>query len=106
MNAKEIVLNIDRYKGFIILDDPRKFKEISELNCLQKPIVQLHDMTSINNGKDIIGFCGVTMWENGKLIPLDGDNYDSDMLIYGYNITHIKDNFGSKILVDILIKEW
>ena len=52
------------------------------------------------NINDIIGFAGQCEVKNGEIIPLDGDTYNPDMTIYGYNM-------GSGRGLDILVgSDW
>lgn len=60
--------------------------------------VQLHDLTPLKDMSDVLGFVGSFSWTGNKLIPLDGDSYYSEMLVYGY-----KETDG---ILDILVKDW
>ena len=100
---KEIVKNDERYKDFVVLDTPVLFREMfADQNI---PRVQLHSiqMYETPKTKGIVGFCGVFRWEKNTIIPLDGDSYSEDTMVYGYEwFTHE----GDKCL-DILVgNEW
>ena len=101
-NWKSAIKNNERYKDFIILDEPVKFYELfdgEKYGCI--PCIQLHSIELCNDG-DIVGFCGVFKWENGWVIPLDGDHYYDDILVYGYSWFKCDD----ELMLDILVNEW
>ncbi len=81
---KEFLKDNERYKGFTILDKPIKFEDyFADKNI---DVVQLHSIETYGDehNKDVIGFCGVCKWKEGKIEALDGDSYTSQMTIYGY----------------------
>ena len=104
IDLKTLKENNERYKDFIILDNPVKFCELfdsKKYTCI--PCVQLHCIdTCCNNYTDIVGFCGEFKWENGKIISLDHDSYYDDTLVYGYSWF----NRDDKLMLDILVDEW
>ena len=99
---KDIIKNLkksDRYKDFIYFDEPVIFDKY--FNNYSFDIVQVHDMTPILDG--IVGFAGQFNWSNGKLIPLDGDTYETDMKVWGYKKFIGQDK---EICLDILVTDW
>ena len=84
---KEIVKNSERYSDFIILDEPMSFKEFATDHG-DIDLVQVHSTSvmELSNGEcDIVGFAGQFRWRNNRLIPLDGDTYNEDMTVLGYD---------------------
>ncbi len=75
---------MERYKNFVLYDPPIKFKE---MELRDQPIIQLHSISFIDNRyfKGILGFCGVIKVTDGKIESLDGDTYNENMTVYGYN---------------------
>ena len=105
MNWKEIVRKSDRYSDFKILEIPKEFKEMflnQNISRVQVHSVQIYEASS---GKlDIVGFCGSFAWARNKLDPLDGDSYNENMLVLGYQ--WFTDERGNKCL-DILVgNDW
>lgn len=95
-----IIKNLDRYKTFTLLDSPKPFSELMKNETVS--LVQVHCATLINDNTDIVGFCGVFKWENNVLTPLDGDIYNPDVNVLGYDWFTDKD--GNRCL-DILVDE-
>ena len=80
VNAIAATSQDERYKRFVILDNPVEFKDLFIDHDI--PCVQLHSLHAVDN--IIVGFCGVFKWENNEIIPLDGDSYNKHVLVYGY----------------------
>ena len=98
LDIKE-VQKMDRYKDFTILEKPMPLN--AWLKDAEYTIVQVHSI--IKSGESILGFCGVFSWENNILSPIDGDTYDSKMMVYGFK------KFTTKNIengLDILVKDW
>ena len=112
---KEIVKNSERYSDFIILDEPIPFKEFAKDK--DYPIVQVHLTQVISIGTtdkngfhseryDIVGFAGAFEWKDNHLESLDGDVYNEEMDVLGYNEFTVKENvllFGGARGLDILV---
>ncbi len=99
---KSIVYSNKRYADFTILDEPRRFNDIFANQNF--PCVQIHSTELLSDATDIVGFCGAFSWENGILIPLDGDTYAQDMTVLGFN--SFLNKKGEKCL-DILVgNDW
>lgn len=96
---KKILHSDIRYRDFSLLTKPVPFNELFFNKDI--PCVQLHSIRMCND-QHILGFCGCFKWENNKVIPLDGDSYSQDELIYGYE--WFTDNDNNKCL-DILV-DW
>ena len=81
---KEVIKDNDRYEGFTILEDPVPFNEMFADRDI--PLVQVHSTyTFESEGKDYIaGFSGAFEWKNGEVIPCDGDSYNKEMMVLGY----------------------
>lgn len=97
---KAILAANERYADFKILDTPVPFAEWAKGK--NYPTVQVHDTTVYkwDGGADIYGFVGVFERRNNLLASLDGDTYNPDMPVIGYE--EFEDG------VDILVKagEW
>ena len=93
---KEIVKNNDRYENFVIVDEPKPFKEMfkdQDISC-----VQTHSTTVVDENT-LVGFSGAFEWKDNKIISLDGDSYSENMIVLGYEWF---ENEGKKGL-DVLI---
>lgn len=68
------------------------------------PLVQLFDIYNYGTEDNpiITGFAGVFKWIDNTLIPLDGDSYDDDMVVIGYQ----KFVNNNEPALNILVKEW
>ena len=103
MENLDYVKSNERYEDFIFLDKPIIFNEF--FRDKDYDVVQIHDINRLNikgHENEIIGFAGAFKWKNNNLIALDGDSYDSNVKVYGYDI--LDDN--SEKVLDILVKEW
>lgn len=97
---KEILVNSKRYQHFdLILDNPQSFDVLFQNQNFNS--VHVHDTTIIESQtySDIIGYCGEFSWENNILQSLDGDTYNKNMTILGYNKYTIGTKTGLEILV-------
>lgn len=91
----------DRYKNFTFLEKPTEFNK-TDLFSDKYAIIQLHDVSKIPGLSDVIGFCGVFKIENGKIISLDYDSYDPQMIVVGYQeFTH-----DNETCLDLLTIGW
>ena len=81
---KAILTANERYSDFKILDTPVPFAEWAKGK--NYPTVQVHDTTvyKLGDGADIYGFVGVFEWRNNAIASLDGDTYNPDMPVIGY----------------------
>ena len=81
---KSVLAANDRYADFKILDTPVPFAEWAKDK--DYPTVQVHDTTlyKFDYGTDIVGFVGVFEWKDNVLTSLDGDTYNPDMPVIGY----------------------
>lgn len=112
---KKVIKNIDRYKDFEILDKPIPFSEFAKDKDWD--LVQVHSTQVINIGEiesddthtdkyDILGFCGAFSWRDNTLQSLDGDTYNENMLVLGYNEFqgfHTVDTVSNRLGLDILV---
>ena len=95
---KEIVSNDIRYKNFKILDEPQCFSDMYKDRDFET--VDVHSVYVISNTQ-ILGFCGSFQWKNGYVIPCDGDTYNREMLVLGYEYDERVD------VLDILVgNDW
>lgn len=105
---KKRVSNNDRYKDFTFLEKPTEFDK-TDLFSDKYAEIQLHDVSKtpkwsgrIPGWPDVIGFCGVFKIENGEIISLDGDSYDPQMIVVGYQeFTH-----DNETCLDLLTIGW
>lgn len=85
---KEIIRKNEnkRYDFFtLMLENPVKLKDMLKNKDVQ--VVQLFSLQTCKakDGKEyLIGFCGQLEWKNNTAISLDGDTYNDDMHVYGY----------------------
>lgn len=83
---------LERYESYEKIE-PVKFSEAFKNQ--DATWVQVHQMDT--------GFVGTFCWKNNEIVSLDGDDYEEDMLIYGYQ--WFKNRGGSSCL-DILVDKW
>lgn len=95
---KDFLSTISRYQGFTFPLVPiRPFVKIAKQMNID--VVQVHcfDRSTLDN----LGFVGAFSWKNQTIIPLDGDSYSKETLVYGYKFSKEKD----KIILDIIVDE-
>ena len=74
----------DRYESFTVLDPPVAFNEyFKDLNYERVQVHMVDPKTKI-----VVGFVGIFKWIDNKLIPLDGDYYNSDMKVIKYSVVN------------------
>lgn len=107
---RTILQNSLRYANCKLLDNPVKFCDMFA-NC-DIPYVGLHSIETlgapIECGLDecIVGFVGACVWKDGRVIPLDGDTYCKDMLVYGYEFwENLNEDGERERCLDILVWE-
>ena len=81
---KSVLAANERYADFVLLDTPVPFAEWAKEKYYDE--VQGHDTTlyEFDYGTDIVGFVGAFEWKDNALTPLDGDTYNPDMPVIGY----------------------
>lgn len=91
-----------RYAKFILFETPQKFSKLFKNKAFE--LVQVHLSQTYNlQGKDyLIGFAGAFKWKDNKITSLDGDSYDYNMLIDGYNYFYYTEDTKTYIGLDIL----
>ena len=99
MNWKEIIKKLPRYQNFTIVEDPISFNEMFKDTNID--VVQLHSVEVIAD--TIVGFCGVFMWHDNTLTPLDGDSYSENVLVLGYDWF---EHNGEKCLDILVDNDW
>lgn len=99
MDWKEVVKSDVCYKNFILLDKPVMFCEMFANQNI--PFVQLYStqVYETENKQYIVGFCGCFEWNNDEVIPLDGDSYSKNIMVYGYEWFIIENEKYLSILV-------
>lgn len=100
---KDILETSDRYEGFTFLDKPVCFKDMFKDKDFD--VVQLHStqIIDIGNGiKDIVGFCGAFKWHNNEITPLDGDDYNNNFNVLGFEEFDYEENGMQLKGIDIL----
>ena len=106
MDAKirNIIENDERYKTFTILDTPEPFNKFFADKDIN--LVQIHSTEVVGENK-ILGFCGICKWVNNVLSPLDGDLYNAEMLVLGYDWFKVTENGLTYDALDILVgNDW
>ena len=96
---KNVLAANDRYADFKILDTPVPFAEWAKGKNYDE--VAVHDTTiyEFEWGADIVGFAGSFEWKDNVLTSLDGDTYNPDMPVIGYEECE-----GYEGEVDILVE--
>lgn len=94
-NSKPFWKKLPAYEDFIETE-PTPFNLLFKDKYYE--VVQLHDITPLNDINDIIGFVGGFSWINNKLTPSDGDSYYPETLVYGYKETDEA--------LHVLVKDW
>lgn len=100
---KDVLKASDRYKNFTFLDKPVCFKDMFKDKNFD--VVQLHStqIIDIGNGiKDIVGFCGAFKWHNNEITPLDGDDYNNNFNVLGFEEFDYEENGMQLKGIDIL----
>lgn len=102
-DLRKIIRKNNRYKNFTLLENPVKFCDMQAGNNID--MVQIHSTQTFGNPADlhIVGFAGQFSWKDNTIIPLDGDSYNPEMTVYGYEWFENKEkgiNRGLDILVD------
>lgn len=82
----ENIKNHPRYKRFTFFEVPVAFNEYFKDKDYN--LVQVHD---ISDCTDPVGYVGDFEWKSNVLKPLDGDTYNEDMTIWGFNVFINKD---------------
>ena len=82
---KDVLKASDRYKKFTLPDKPACFKDMFKGRDFD--VVQLHStqIIDIDGKKDIVGFCGIFRWTDGKIYSLDGDIEEFQNISIGVN---------------------
>ena len=102
-----IAENNKRYDDFVFIKDSFSDSTNIPFSAFAKDdnyhIVQIYDLSLISDADDIVGFAGQFRWENNKITSLDGDSYNPDMTIWGYEI--FRDDDGNTCLT-VLSNDW
>ena len=99
-NWREAIRKDERYKDFKILPYPMSFDVLFERDNI--PVVQVHSVHMVLEDV-ILGFCGQFKWEGKKLTSLDGDSYNEQMTVLGFNWF---DYDGEKCLDILVDNDW
>ena len=83
-----------KYQDFIVLPEPVPFNELFAGVDIES--VCVHSIQYIPACDDIVGFCGVFGWKDDTLTSIDGDSYNSKMLVIAYQKS---DSGGIRIVV-------
>ena len=115
-DIKEYLLSDARYKNFTFIEEGAPLIDFLEVELLEDQreglLIQVHSIEPLRDKKGnvngITGFAGQCEVKNGEIVPLDGDTYNSDMTVYGYNwFTYSNLNMGSGRGLDILVgSDW
>lgn len=93
-----IIKTNPRYKNFQCFERPIAFNEL--FRDTDYDVVQVHDMMPLD---DPVGFVGVFKWKSNALTPLDGDTYNANMPVWGFNVFINKD---MQECLDVLSDNW
>ena len=82
--GSEELLKNPLYKNYTLMDKPLKFSELFRDQNFE--VVELISIIRLaSESMDKCGrFCGSFGWIDNNLRSLDGDSYNSDMMVYGY----------------------
>ena len=70
------------FEGFKLLDQPQKFSELFLNQNFDD--VELVSIIRLMTEKNVGRFLGAFEWKDNEIKSLDGDSYNSDMTVYGY----------------------
>lgn len=101
---KGILETSDYYEEFTFLDKPTCFKDMfkdRDFDAVQLYSTQIIDIG--NDVKDIVGFCGIFRWTDGKIYPLDGDIYYDDFNVLGFEEFNYEENGMQLKGIDVLV---
>lgn len=97
---KNFLSSIPAYKDYTFPSCPiRPFIEVPEKNQIDIDRVKLYCFN--RSTLEDYGYVGVFSWKNKTIVPLDGDTYSKDTLIYGYKF-YFKEN---KTFLNIIVDE-
>ena len=118
-DIKKYLLSDAGYKNFTFIDYGVSLTDLLEEDLLEDKeiendglLIQIHSIESLRDKEDnvngIVGFVGQCEFKNGKIAPLDGDTYNPEMTVYGYNwFTYSNPDMGSGRGLDILVgSDW
>lgn len=84
----------NNYKGFVVLPEPAPFNEFFAGVDIES--VCVYSIQYLPACDDIVGFCGVFGWKDDTITSIDGDSYNSKMLVIAYQYS---DSGGVSIIV-------
>ncbi len=70
------------FEGFKLLDQPQKFSELFLNQNFDD--VELVSIIRLMTEKNVGRFLGAFEWKDNEIESLDGDSYNTDMTVYGY----------------------
>ncbi len=70
------------FEGFKLLDQPQKFSELFLDQNFDD--VELVSIIRLMTEKTVGRFLGAFEWKDNEIESLDGDSYNTDMTVYGY----------------------
>ena len=70
------------FEGFKLLDQPQKFSELFLNQNFDD--VELVSIIRLMTEKKVGRFLGAFEWKDNEIESLDGDSYNTDMTVYGY----------------------
>lgn len=115
-DIKEYLLSDIRYKNFTFIEEGISLTDFLEEKLLEDQreglLIQVHSIEPLRDKKGnvngITGFAGQCEVRNGEIVSLDGDTYNPEMTVYGYNwFTYSSPDMGSGRGLDILVgSDW
>ena len=70
------------FEGFKLLDQPQRFSELFLNQNFDD--VELVSIIRLMTEKKVGRFLGAFEWKDNEIESLDGDSYNTDMTVYGY----------------------
>ena len=100
MTDAELAIVRTQFNDFDLFPTPVTLTKLC--NSEEFPYVKLFSILDyeIDGKYKLIGECGEFCWKDNVVTSLDGDFYDSNMLIYGYKVNDDSDE------LDLLVKTW
>ncbi len=105
VSAEELreILKNEKDRHFTIFDTPVVFKEYFAGQDIES--VELHSIATLED-ESAIYFVGAFEWKNDTVKSLDGDSYNPDMKVYGYEWWS-REDLGIDKGLDILVgSDW
>lgn len=102
MELIDRALTVPRYSRATKLEKPMPFSEFAKDKDYD--IVQVQSIKPLKN--ECVGFFGVFEWKNNELRSIDHDDYNKDMIVFGYEEFTCEIGGKKAAGIDVLVEEW